>query len=520
MQRRVLNQIAESTETHREWATLRRLRNQIPIWNVWPGVAGLGAVVEMDEIIDHGAHSLAPNSAVRWLMMVTIPQGHTAEPLWANSDQIWTTLSRARLVHGMPVIGGSTPELAYDFRRLPFGAVDSESDPARTVVAGDYWHKDTLNSDRYPQLFRASNGLLESVLAHAFAARRTWESGRYEFRETLGLPEKIPTFVYGPRGTAAKHRPAIENWFPRAYLGFPAATVTDLFDRVTNQGRNDRYYPPDFQSRFAQEAVRGVPVLSQWDGYYIGKEPFAGRNEWDRKHLTVHRISERRNGEFVRFHDLVLPRKAAIGLYPGNPVRVGDEIAHIGPDLRRKPSGWRVKKCPGAVFDDLRAAFPGELWEIVLRGWFGRQALYLPGRPDVAYMPAGLVAPVARDLALPGELLWDLEPCQSLFDDESETFRFPPVLMSRWDDWYGCTPDETFINWQPHDPRFFAAGPDERGRGRVQGSPGRGPRSPKTGRKKSKGSGRRRMQPQAGLDQASTKLAAEVTPELAESQCS
>jgi len=439
------------TEAEIDWQDRLREESAAGRGGLWPGAAGLALGLDARALRDHGPHLLADDADLFWVTMVALPTGPATG---LERGVLWASAHRTADRYGMPGVGGDWPLQTCDFRRRPLGAAGvgrREVNPGGALPGVRAAFTCVLDGGRCPRLFRILSGLWEGLLGYGFTRRRDFRQGVSRYRRLRGLPAGFagPFHFHGPRSARPRpFAPRAADCLPRPLLAFPAADAGRLFDRVLAAGADPAglYLPAAGRDRFAADVLRGLPVESQWAGRYAGVVGGDAGGDGTGGLLDTHRVVDADDG----VHDLRLPRSARVCLEAGSPVQIGGVIAHAGPAAVPARPGCRLDPCGRW---DLAVASLGRSAPEAFRSWFDRQSLYLPDRPGIVYFPADLAAAAARDWSMPGGLVWDLGPCESLFDEESESFRFPPVPQRSADDWSIALPNEVVLDLRPRLPR-------------------------------------------------------------------
>jgi hypothetical protein len=393
------------------------------------GVYGISMMIDVPRVFDHDDKNFIPDSAVRWVVMLPVWARH-----WFGSEQdvLATYVTRTVDQCGLPLISGRRPLLNCDFRArpapsrgaaVPFGPLDHVAEPNLCYVM---------------------NGLWEGLIGAAFTHNHFYRSLRRNYLAARQLPPKADKFhFHGPRESfPSETAPAVADVFPVPYLSFEEKREERHLSsrRCFGVTSKPRVHAADFPSALKWEFLRsyaaGLPITTPRDGVFVRQEAVGDG--------SITALIFREGESHFRVH---VPSTAAPTVIPDQEVKAGHIVTYAArttePD--EGPSFDEVMDELGSTF---RPTF--EAWAEGLLVRFTRY----PGR---VYARADLVA-AAASAARRGEIVWDLDPASSLFDDAVMAYRFPPLMMVGQLRELQSLPGEVRVDPWPQDHRFCLHG--------------------------------------------------------------
>jgi hypothetical protein len=450
-----LNFEALNSEDQKRWKEHRELLLTVKGDHAgYRGCIGVGLAVDTvtaDTWLPVGSRYFLPDDVVKWLFLVDVPVGYFRLSR-KHREVHWATARRTTVKYGMPSLPrGSEGTDAWAFRVMPFDTA-SRKDNAGEVHAGP----DVLDPVANAQLFRAFNALEWSMTSTAFNFRRPWMPGRKALWDAVGLPfkEGSKLLLFGSEPCDKVERPGA--WMPRAYLAFPEELAPKLFDRATRVGPFDKliYMEPDpvgegLRWAFCRAMTNGLAWQAPFDGLVesVSRETYKGM-----LCLTVRLAGDRGQQALARF-----TREARVVAGRGLAVKNGDVIAE---ETFRLPEGWD-NRSPRSRWERAENMFLSLDW--MLRTWFEREILHLA--PGLVHVSTELASPAALGSAVDENLFWDISPSLPYWNESCDSFIFPTLQMSGWDDFRGVLPGDVAYDVAPADQRFLPSGTRGAGKG-------------------------------------------------------
>ncbi len=420
---------------HESWNKHRQLMLQIPRGRTWRGCVGLALMTtHASSGVPKLGRFLVPDRDIRWINLIDVPPGHFR--LGRPREVHLATVRRTKIRFGMPTIGGE-PEVAFDFRFMPFGLARR---CGRVIEHGP----DVLDPSEKPRLFRILNALNWAMTSTAIFYRATWQANQKCFLDAIGETRDpdAPILLFGEGRYDSVARPAA--WMPRPYLAFKQSQRHLVFDWSTRSGLAIElpYYSYSLRLRLCEDFERHMPIQAPCSGRFVGatRSAFHGLP-------TLDLIFE--NG--LRQREVVMAtREARILVLPSQAIREGDLVASDGPE--GLPEGWHTSGLYKKWVLLRRHVHQGHFHTWV-RLWFERQFVTI--RPGLVHVSSELAALAAKGHALAEGLHWDLLPALEYYHETVDGFIFPTLRMRTWWDSARVLPGEVAFDLTPTDPRFI-----------------------------------------------------------------
>jgi hypothetical protein len=415
----LLSQATSNGSTNALTAQPSRIPRMPPCRARWCGCLRLALVLKSDhgEWIEHGTQLFIPDGDLLWVSVQNIPPGHFLTALRRGTRL--ATLRRTTFRFGMPILGPNGIQEQYDVRPH-LDLRDGDSSGAASSAGAKRGTRGPTDSLCSQTLVAVTN--LMSKTGCAVQRQRPLNQPRFASR----------TRVSG----------GLRACLPRPYVGFADNVAPFLWESSTHQacGLGPRHFSRPLRQRFAEDAVRGLPVYSAHAGA-VTKIAYP----WSHRGIAGPSVLLESEGSRVNLH---FHFGARLCVKTGDQVRIGDILAHEAPDL---PEGLRNASVP-RIWNRVARLFGREGLVELVRTWFERQIVRLC--PGLVHAPADLVALSASRHAVPESLYWDVTPAIDNYEEGCEAFIFPPVWLPRWNSFRGRLPGEIAYDLMPKDPRF------------------------------------------------------------------
>ena len=351
-----------------------------------------------------GAHRFLGLDDVALYALIDIP------PVgWRGRTRWWFTSYRIATRFGVP---GIWPELCQGGTDLAL--------PRGTVPRLDARHAEVA--------LRLS---WASTTAAAIYQRR-WRPLQASFRAALSLPGDDPGLLI--LGSSRFHPAVTKNpvaWAPRVYLGFAVATHRDLFHWCTGRGSwggSDGTIPLGMLRDFGRFVIEGGRFTA----------PMAGTVRFTNH--SAHIDGERMD------YALPLPPGARPLIDSGTRVALGDRVAELGwsieSDLARRGNWWT----------DLGHRLGKQRLRGTVEDWFAWQTLVVDEGLNRVHVPARYAAVVAQEADV-HDVLLDVGPCSSFYEEETGCYYLPPLTAHPYDRFHFAL-DEMELDLTPREMCF------------------------------------------------------------------